>query len=84
MQVQVQGQVRVQVQVCVEYLYVCMFRFRYMYVYVYMFRYGVQVLSGCCTFRLGHHHGEEPDGSVDVTEPAAVELEENGGLGHHS
>lgn len=36
------------------------------------------------TFRLGHHHGEEPDGSVDVTEPAAVKPEEDGGLGDHS
>lgn len=33
------------------------------------------------TFRLRHHDGEVLDGSVDVTEPAAVELEENGGFG---
>lgn len=36
------------------------------------------------TFRLGHNHGEETDSSVDVTEPAAVKLEHDGGLGDHS
>ena len=36
------------------------------------------------TFRLGHHHGEKPDGSVDITKPAAVEPEGDGGLGNLS
>ncbi len=42
----------------------------------------------CCydiiTFRLCHHHSEELNCSVDVTEPAAVKLEGDGGLGDHS
>lgn len=33
--------------------------------------------------RLCHHHSEELDGSVDVTEPAAVKCEEDGRLGDH-
>jgi len=31
------------------------------------------------TLRFGHHHREEPDGSVSVTEPAAVHLEDHRG-----
>lgn len=42
-----------------------------------------QVAGRSCTLRLGHHHGEEPDGSVDIAEPAAVKAEEDGGLGDH-
>ena len=43
--------------------------------------------AGCqCvgTFGLSHHHREKPDGSIDVAEPAAVELEDDGGLGNQS
>lgn len=47
-----------------------------------------QKMCCCCydiiTFRLRHHHSEELNRSVDVTEPAAVKLEEDGGLGDHS
>lgn len=36
------------------------------------------------TFRLGHNHGEETDSTVDITEPAAVKLEHDGGFGDQS
>lgn len=55
----------------------CEYKYEYLY---------EDVRFVCCviTFRLRHHHSEEPDGSIDVTEPAAVKLEEDGGLGDHS
>lgn len=39
--------------------------------------------SAVITFRLAHHHSEEPDGSVHIAEPAAVKPEGDGGLGDH-
>lgn len=36
------------------------------------------------TFRLSHHYSEVLNSSINVTEPAAVKLEGDGGLGDHS